>query len=65
MSPRPEGDPAAACVGKIRYEPHQAEVAIKTAARMRRAHSSPVRAYRCLCCGGWHVGRPMSKRGLH
>jgi hypothetical protein len=64
---RPQPEVAAACDGKIRYAPSQAEQAIKAAARMRRAHHGAIRAYRCECCGGWHVGKPTGppRRGLH
>jgi hypothetical protein len=65
VSPRPSLDPLASCAGKFRYEPNQAAIARKVAARTSRRNNAPLRAYRCLCCGGWHIGQPMSRRVLH
>lgn len=43
----------AGCTGKVRHTYATAEYAAK---RARRRWHTPLRAYRCRLCRGWHVG---------
>jgi hypothetical protein len=43
------------CGTKVRH-PDQLS-AYREALRMTRLEMSPMNAYHCRCCGGWHVGR--------
>lgn len=47
------------CAGKRRYA-YRAEVD-KVIARMKRVHAA-VMPYKCMVCGGWHVGNKVNKR---
>lgn len=47
------------CEGK---EGHTHARAREIAARMNRNKSAGVSAYRCHCCGEWHIGRLSDSR---
>jgi hypothetical protein len=50
------GSPDTACTGKIRYPD------LSSAGQGVRGSNLPLEAYRCLYCGGYHLGHKKSAR---
>jgi hypothetical protein len=45
-----------ACIGKVRFSPHDQHRAKEIAQRMSQRKRTKITAFRCPYCEGWHVG---------